>query len=70
MVFEMINLHRRPSVITCSQSLLFWVSGHLNSAPDLFVCGCRFCPSGAPTNNLKEKEYKKRPFSLGDIIIH
>lgn len=48
-----LNLHRRPSVITCSQSLVFCVIGHLNKAPDRFVPGWRFCPNGAPTRSLQ-----------------
>lgn len=44
---------RLPSVMTCSQSSKFCVIGHLNSAPDRFVLGCKFCPKGAPTSNLE-----------------
>lgn len=50
------DLHRRPSVMTWMQSPVFGVIGHLYKAPEWFVFGCKFWPSGAPTNNLKKKK--------------
>ena len=45
-------LLRLPSVTTWMQSSLRVVMGHLHSAPERFVPGCKFWSSGAPTSNL------------------
>lgn len=68
----LMNLHLRPSVITWVQSLWFCVIGHLKSAPDRFVFGCKFFPSGAPTNILREKKDKKHnsfQYSMFIVIL-
>lgn len=51
------DLHFRPSVMICSQSSWYCVIGHLYTAPERFVPGCKFWPSGAPTKIL---QWKKR----------
>ncbi len=53
---------RFPSVTTWIQSLLRVVIGHLHSAPERFVPGCKFWSNGAPTSSLlihSEKNKKK-----------
>jgi hypothetical protein len=61
------NLLLFPSVTTCSQSLKLVVIGHLYRAPEWFVPGCRFLPSGAPTSNLKQEinnEFLERTYGV------
>ena len=43
---------RLPSVTTWMQSSFLVVMGHLQSAPERLVPGCKFWSSGAPTSNL------------------
>lgn len=62
-----LNLHRRPSVITWMQSFEFCVIGHLNNAPDRFVPGWRFWPSGAPTRSLQRKREQNKSVNLSRL---
>jgi hypothetical protein len=67
---------RFPSVTTWMQSSLRVVIGHLHSAPERLVPGCKFWSSGAPTSNLlllfffsTKKENKKEKKRQGKYII-
>ena len=51
---------RFPSVTTWMQSLLRVVIGHLHSAPERFVPGCKFWSNGAPTSSLLSSERERR----------
>lgn len=51
---------RLPSVTTWTQSSFRVVMGHLHSAPERLVPGCKFWSSGAPTSNLLSKHKQER----------